>query len=66
MKIERISIGTKAIYHYTAGGIIEKKFESKDPSIHIVEGLAYIENYCTNNGFSGFSIDSGHFYIKKD
>jgi hypothetical protein len=68
MKIEMIrpALMIKKIVHYSTGGRIEKKFESKDKDVHYVEFLKYLEDYCNENGFSMITVDQGIFYIKKE
>lgn len=59
----------KKLYHYTESGIDKVDLSGKGgPAIR--EGLQYINNYCTNNGFKVVNVDKEdmmyHVFISKE
>ncbi|MFW9822266.1 MAG: hypothetical protein ACFFE4_05000 [Candidatus Thorarchaeota archaeon] len=62
MKVESIAINllNRSMYHSTSSGVNKTKFEEK---AFFPKVLAYIENYCTKNGFDIINVTGENIRI---
>ncbi|MHA2398616.1 MAG: hypothetical protein ACXADU_06980 [Promethearchaeota archaeon] len=62
MKVESIAINllNRSMYHSTSSGVNKTKFEEK---AFFPQALAYIEDYCTKNGFDIINVTGENIRI---
>lgn len=62
MKVESIAINllNRSMYHSTSAGVNKTKFEEK---VFFPKVLAYIEDYCTKNGFEIINVTGENIRI---